>query len=84
MIKKYSKKWSIVKLYELKIKRFKNRCTQCNIKGTKKKPLHFAHTKPTKLSGRGRGSYNRFKDVLNNPKSYTLLCNDCHLDFDFD
>lgn len=83
-LNKYSVKWAIVKLLELKIIRFKNRCALCGKKGTKIRPLQFAHIKETLLNGRGRGSYERYKDVLNNTKSYTLLCNECHLDFDSD
>jgi len=81
-LKKYSNAWAIIKLFELKIIRFKNRCQECNVKGSKKRPLHWAHTKDTLLNGRGRGSYKRYKDVLKNPKSYTLLCSACHLDYD--
>jgi 5-methylcytosine-specific restriction endonuclease McrA len=44
--------------------------------------LEFAHTEPTDCTGRGRGSYERLRDVRNNPEKYTLLCQPCHEAFD--
>lgn len=44
--------------------------------------LEFAHIKPTKLYGEGRGSNKRIYDIQNNITSYILLCKKCHHDFD--
>lgn len=46
--------------------------------------FEFAHVhgKPTMISGRGRGSYARLKDVFDHPDSYILLCHDHHLEYD--
>jgi hypothetical protein len=46
------------------------------------KKLQFAHVLPTKLSGCGRGSFERVIDVLLNPDAYILLCDKCHVKFD--
>ena len=40
--------------------------------------LEFAHIKPTKCKGMGRGKYRRLRDILAHPKSYRLLCMTCH------
>ncbi len=45
-------------------------------------PIQFAHVRPTKLSGRGRGSVARYKDVAKFPKRYIPLCAACHYDYD--
>lgn len=53
-------------------------CTQ-----TDPDKLQFAHLKPTKLSGAGRGMSHRLYDVKKNFTSYGLLCEDgCHREFD--
>lgn len=57
---------------------FGSKCLNCQ--ATRK--LQFAHTKPTELSGLGRGSLKRLYDVINNPDSYILLCPTCHYNFD--
>ena len=44
--------------------------------------LQFAHLEPTGLQGPSRGLTNRYLDVLKNPNKYTLLCVDCHREFD--
>jgi len=46
--------------------------------------LHFAHVEETEISAitRGRGRKERVYDVIKNPDSYTLLCKDCHREFD--
>jgi formate-dependent nitrite reductase cytochrome c552 subunit len=44
--------------------------------------LEFAHTKPTGLVGMGRGFNERVLDVLQHPKSYRLLCRNCHMRLD--
>lgn len=55
-----------------------NKCQNCgNIYA-----LEFAHKKKTDLNGRGRGSNDRYLDVLRHPDSYILLCKPCHTDFD--
>lgn len=40
--------------------------------------LEFAHVKPTKCVGKGRGKSRRMLDVLKYPKRYLLLCMSCH------
>jgi len=45
--------------------------------------LEFAHVAPTKLNGRGRGTYRRLRDVEKNPEAYRLLCRPCHMDLDY-
>lgn len=49
---------------------------------TTKKNLQFAHRFPTKVSGKGRGSWIRFKDIIEHPLNYTLLCTIHHIEFD--
>ena len=44
--------------------------------------LEFAHIKPTKLHSVGRGKKNRVLDIRNNKDKYTLLCHNCHKEFD--
>lgn len=69
-------------------KAFGGKCSKCGgrwsliRKGRKyrHRPLEFAHVKPTKLQGRGRGLKNRFFDILRNPDSYRL----CHALFDME
>lgn len=57
-----------------------NCCVVC--KG--KEDLEFAHLEKTQVWHSGRGKFKRVKDILENPDKYTLLCNDCHHDFDTD
>lgn len=66
---------------------FGGKCQRCggrwslaNIKdkGYRHRPLEFAHKKPTRLRGRGRGLQKRFRDILRNPDCYELLCKKCH------
>jgi hypothetical protein len=40
--------------------------------------LEFAHTKPTKLNGRGRGIIRRALDIRKHPGCYVLACRRCH------
>ena len=44
--------------------------------------LEFAHVKPTKCVGKGRGKSRRMLDVMKHPKRYILLCMGCHDSFD--
>lgn len=44
--------------------------------------LEFAHIRPTGLVGPGRGYNERVLDVMRNPKSYRLLCHNCHVRLD--
>ncbi len=46
--------------------------------------LQFAHVhgKETTINGRGRGSFERLKDVFDHPDSYVLLCADHHREYD--
>ncbi len=41
-------------------------------------PLEFAHVRPTKCVGKGRGKYRRLRDIRRYPKRYKLLCMGCH------
>lgn len=45
--------------------------------------LEFAHTAETKIRGRGRGSYERIRDIKAHPESYRLLCRRHHMDLDY-
>lgn len=45
-------------------------------------PTELAHTSPTRLNGRSRGTTEVLKDVLANVDSYARLCIDCHRGFD--
>jgi len=54
--------------------KFGGKCFKCK----SKKKLQFAHVRKTGLSGRGRGQKARYYDIMNHPKSYRLLCEDCH------
>jgi len=51
-----------------------NVCFFCGAGGD----LEFAHVKPTKLSGQGRGMDRRFRDVLSHPDCYVIACKSCH------
>lgn len=44
--------------------------------------LEFAHLSSTDLRGAGRGSAHRYADVTKHPECYSLLCKNCHYDFD--
>lgn len=60
--------------------RFGGKCMNGGCSSTKN--LQFAHLKKTNLSGMGRGSYNRIRDVRDHPECYALLCKECHKLFD--
>jgi len=61
------------------IQRFGGKCKNC---GSTEK-LQFAHIEKTKLSGsKGRGTKERFYDVLKNPEKYRLYCEGCHEQYD--
>ena len=66
--------WANIILGRLRAERG-NKCIDCgrtSING------EFHHIKPTGLSGMGRGSSQRAKDIRDNPDSYVLLCRSCH------
>ena len=65
----------------LTIKLFGGKCFDCGKRLTRK-TAQFAHVKPNGVSGRGRGSFRRIKDVMENPSNYGLTCNTCHLHHD--
>lgn len=44
--------------------------------------LEFAHTKPTRCRGKGRGKSRRLHDILQHRAHYRLMCMSCHDDFD--
>lgn len=50
------------------------RCIECGATDR----LEFAHKKPTRLTGAGRGSKERYRDVLAFTPCYQLLRRDCH------
>lgn len=55
----------------------------CQIEGCKEiECLEFAHRIKTKVSGSGRGSWIRLKDVIENPLFYILMCPTHHLEYD--
>ena len=55
-----------------------NKCLQCGNMGK----LDFAHVRPTRVSGRGRGMDSRMRDIRHHPNDYILLCRKCHLVLD--
>jgi hypothetical protein len=55
-------------------------CGEC---GTTSAALEFAHVAKTGVRGRGRGFWNRTRDIKANPEAYRLLCRPCHMDLDF-
>ena len=57
---------------------FGNKCISCGADYD----LEFAHIRPTKLSGKGRGRKERYFDIRKNKTSYILLCHFCHLEYD--
>lgn len=59
------------------IRIFGSKCWSCGM-GCSYSDANFAHIKPNGLNGKGRGSYNRMKDVMENPDSYALLHKLCH------
>jgi len=46
------------------------------------KKLEYAHIMKTDLNGSNRGSWQRFKDFVNNRDKYMLLCHKCHQKID--
>lgn len=56
----------------------RERCEECGARHANKRPLQFAHIRPTGLNGRGRGQTQRFMDIMRNPDAYLLLCGCCH------
>lgn len=60
----------IKRLKKKLIKQFGGKCIICG----SIKNLEFAHLKPTKLKGIGRGRKERYYDVLKNPDCYVLTC----------
>lgn len=56
------------------------KCYFCDVKDPAL--IEFAHVKETKVTGVGRGQYNRLKDVFDNRDSYRLMSEDCHNIFD--
>jgi len=66
----------IKELREELIKKFGGKCIICG----STLDLEFAHIKPTKLGGRGRGRKERYYDVLKNPNCYALTCKEHNKD----
>ena len=69
-------------VYSLKLEQLRqslgNSCFNCGSQNN----LEFAHLKPTKLKGTGRGLKYRYLDIIRNLNSYTLLCKQCHTEMD--
>jgi 5-methylcytosine-specific restriction endonuclease McrA len=65
------------------IKWYGGKCGSCGKKLTRT-TAQFAHIKPNSISGKGRGSFRRIKDVMKNPANYWLGCHTCHLEYDLD
>jgi len=62
------------------------RCQECGLsewEDFEPARLEFAHVAPTRIRGRGRGTYHRLRDVLRNPEAYRLFCRPCHMDLDY-
>ena len=68
------------RLRKLLLKAFFSKCWVKNCKEIEN--LEFAHIKATKLSGWGRGRWQRIYDIINNPCNYALLCHNHHIYFD--
>lgn len=51
-------------------------CWKCG----RRRELEFAHAKPTGLRGMGRGSGERYRDILAHPDCYVRACKTCHPD----
>ncbi len=64
------------------ISSFGGECYYCPEKDPEQ--LVFAHLEDTEISGRGRGRKERYYDVKNNPRSYRLMCVECHKQHDKD
>jgi hypothetical protein len=58
---------------------FGGACGECGTEHA----LEFAHVAKTSIWGRGRGFWQRTRDIKANPESYRLLCRPCHMDLDF-
>ena len=71
------KEWRINTRNKL-IQQFGGKCNICS----SKEQLEFAHIKPTELSGPGRGTDERIRDIKSHPDCYFLLCKDCHRIYD--
>lgn len=71
--------WYKGKMKELRQKHNEGLCQICGDEGQE-----FAHKKgsPKRLNGIGRGLPQRYRDVLNHPEDYLLLCYVCHLTYD--
>lgn len=65
----------------LKIK-FGGKCVMCGYGKTVPEKLEFAHIKPTKLNGEGRGLNRHYNDIKKNPSHYVLVCKRCHRTID--
>lgn len=83
--------WELIGAFHMDALRalFGGRCKRCDARDSgqaywngPRKPLEFAHVKPTGLCGQGRGLRTRFRDILRNPDCYELLCAKCHRKMD--
>ena len=76
-LRKYMRGYHARRLARLRAERG-NKCKVCSATES----LHFAHVKPTGLSGWGRGQGDRQRDIVNNPDCYALMCRACHAEMD--
>jgi hypothetical protein len=60
------------------LQHYNNRCFFCGSTIN----LQFAHIRPTKINGQGRGRITRYYDIKNNLLKYELLCEECHTAYD--
>ena len=74
-------KWLRKKFNELKLN-FPHVCDECDHCPYDKIEMEFAHLKPTKVSGMGRGRIERYYDIKNNMDSYILTCHEHNLEMD--
>ena len=78
-----SAKPSDCRLYQRRLKKrafdaIGRACVFCG----RKREVHCAHVKRTKLKGPGRGKYHRFADVVKHPDAYRPMCPSCHRTYD--
>ncbi len=78
----------VEKLQSIRLEWFGGRCMDVDEKGIQCNctfDLELAHAKPTTLSikkSTARSSYERLKDVMENPECFLLFCTQHHFAFD--
>ena len=80
---KYNREWKRRKKAELRQQILDHYENKCRVPGCQTgQKLEYAHIKATGLNGRGRGSWERIRDVIQNWDCYVLLCVAHHTDYD--